>query len=114
MCTMEGPVRYMLSVLTLNVQTPVLRLTPGFLILKDLFCEYMHVLASHEVNHLVVPPSHLWKILIDIKDEFCSHSRLELPDYPDVKHVDLLHCYVCFSHHHHGGLLHCYNINTAY
>ena len=79
-------VRYMLSILT-KVCIAVTQLTWGILSLKegvDSFFEYMHILASHKVNPLIVPPSDLRNILLDVKNEIYSHPRLALHDGLDV------------------------------
>ena len=45
--------------------------------------EYMRVLASHQVNPLVVPPEELRKVLVKVKDDMCTNPRLELPEDPN-------------------------------
>ena len=40
----------------------------------------MHVLASDEVNSLIIPLSNLRDILLEVKNEICSHPRLALPN----------------------------------
>ena len=60
-------VRHILTVLT-DVCTAVTQLTLGIISLLErthLSYQNMHVLASHEVNSLIVPPSDLRNILLD-------------------------------------------------
>ena len=59
---------------------------PGILRLKeavDSFYEYMHILASHEVNPLFAPPSDMRNMWLEIKNQIHSHHRLSLPDDQD-------------------------------
>ena len=44
----------------------------------------MCVLASHEMKSLIVAPSDLRSILLDVRKEICTHPRLAQPDDPDV------------------------------
>ena len=72
---------------TYYVHPSVTGLTYSVLSLRegtDSFYKYMCILASYEVNPLVVPPSDLRNILLDVKNETNSHPRLELLDAPDV------------------------------
>ena len=53
-----------------DIYTTVTRLTSGDFTLKEgveSFYEYMQVLTNHEVNPLIVPPSELQCVLLDIK-----------------------------------------------
>ena len=50
----------------------------------DSFYEYMHILASCEVNALIIAPSDPRNILLDVKDEFHSHPRLSLSNDLDM------------------------------
>ena len=75
-----------MSILT-DVCTAVTLLTLGILSLEegaDSFYEYIHVMASHEVNPLIVPPSDLRRILLGVKDEIPLHPRMALLDDSDV------------------------------
>ena len=62
------------------------RLTLSIFSLKEgveSFYAYMLVLANHEVNSLIVPPSELQCILLDIKQNIHLHPQLALPDDPN-------------------------------
>ena len=99
-------IRYMFSVVT-DVHVRITWLTSSILSFKedvDSFCEFMHVLASHEVILLIVLPFGLRNILLDVKNEICSHPRLAVPDdlnvsiwayYSDM-HVPPLSCRTSF------------------
>ena len=52
-------------------------------ILYHLF-EYMRVLASQELNPMIIPPNILKKILHKIKEDIKSHARLKLCEDPET------------------------------
>ena len=99
--TMKGLsyVTYMLSILT-DVHNAVIRLKCGILSLKKgvvSFYEYIHSLASHEVNSLIVPPFYLTNIPLDVINETHSHPRLALPDDPDINIFGILNIWAHYS-----------------
>ena len=62
--------RYTVSILT-DSRTATTRLTVAMISLKnnvESVYEYMHVLASHQLNPLVLPPEELRKVLVKDKD----------------------------------------------
>ena len=76
---------YMTTLLT-DIHTTVTRLTSAVFSLKEgveSLYKYMWVLANHEVNPLIVPPSELWFVLLDIKHNIHLHPWLALPDDPN-------------------------------
>ena len=76
---------YMTTLLT-DTCTAVTRLISGVFSLKEgveSFYEYMKVLANHEVNPLMVPPSYLQGILLDIRYNIHQQPWLALPDDPN-------------------------------
>ena len=88
-----------------DIQTAVTRLAPGALCLKDgvdSFYECMPILVNYKVNLLIVPPSDLRNILLDIKYEALTSGE----------HLCLLLKYECFFHCH-ECLFNCHNINTT-
>ena len=46
-------------------------------------CEYMCVLASHQVNPSVLPPEELQNVLVKVKDDMHTNPHLELPEDPN-------------------------------
>ena len=50
---------------------------------KSLF-EYMRVLASQELNPMIIPPNILKKILHKIEEDIKSHARLKLCEDPET------------------------------
>ena len=46
--------------------------------------KYLLVLASHEVNPLIVLPVDLFNILLKVKHEMRRNPQLELLDDPDI------------------------------
>ena len=46
--------------------------------------EYMRVLASQELNPMIIPPDILKKILHKIKEDIKSHARLKLCEDPET------------------------------
>ena len=76
---------YMTILLTV-IHTIVTRLTLGVFSLKEgvkSFYEYMGILANNKVNPLIVPPSELLCIVLDIKHNIHLHPRLALQDDPN-------------------------------
>ena len=70
-------IRYMVSVFT-DIHTTVTQLTSGILSLKegvDSFYEYMCILATYEMNLLIIPPSHLRNIQLDVKKYICKFQE---------------------------------------
>ena len=84
----EGPQQCEIHVTGVTaIQSRATRLTSRVYSLKegvDSFYEYMLLLTCHEVSPLVVSPSDLRNILLEVKTEICSHPRLESSDGPDV------------------------------
>ena len=66
---------YMTTLIT-DIHAAVTRLALGIFSVKEgvgLFYEYMQFLAKYGVNPLIVPPSKIWCILLDIKQDICLH-----------------------------------------
>ena len=66
-------------------QARVLRLHSSLYALKediDSLYEYMRVLASQELNPLIIPPDILKKILYRIMEDIKSNARLRLSEDP--------------------------------
>ena len=78
-------VEFHLSLLS-HLQTTMQRLTTGILIINeqvDKIYEYMRVIASHQLNPLILNPTQFRIILKDISEKLRSHPRLSLPRDPD-------------------------------
>ena len=50
----------------------------------DSLYEYMRALASQELNHMIIPPDILKKILHKIMDDIKSNARLRLCEDPET------------------------------
>ena len=77
--------RYTVSIL-MDSQTATTHLTVAMISLKEnveSVYEYMCVLASHQVNPLVLPPEELQKVLVKVKDDMHTNPCLELPEDPN-------------------------------
>ena len=62
------------------------RLTNGIIGLGenvDKIYEYLRVMASHQVNPMILPPESLRSVLKSIQTEMKQNPRLELPYHPD-------------------------------
>ena len=62
------------------------RLTNGIIGLRenvDKIYEYLRVIASHQVNPMILPPESLRSVLKLIQTEMKQNPRLELPYHPD-------------------------------
>ena len=78
-------VQYSITILN-DIRTGIGRLTSGLLSLKEnveSLYEYMRVLASQQVNPLILPPMALRNVLVTVKKEMAKNPRLALPEDPD-------------------------------
>ena len=77
--------QYTVAIFT-DIQTILNWLTLDILGLKenvDSFYEYLHMLASHTINPLIISPHELRQVLIKVKKEMKHKPRLNSPDDPD-------------------------------
>ena len=75
----------MVAILT-DTQIALNQLTSGILGLKedlDSFYEYLHALASHTLNPLIIPHYELREVLIKAKEEMKHEPKINLPNNPD-------------------------------
>ena len=78
--------RYTVIVIT-DVRIILSKLTLGVMGLQQnvkAIHEYLRVLSSKQVNHLLIPPDALRGVLAHIKDDMKRNPRLQLPEDPNV------------------------------
>ena len=88
MATMQNVkfLRFTVAVIT-DIRIVLAKLTLGVMGLQQnvkAIYEYLRVLASKQVNPLLIPPDALRGVLAHIKDDMKRNSRLQLPEDPNV------------------------------
>ena len=79
-------IRYTVAIIT-DVRIILAKLTLGVMGLQqnvEAIYEYLRVLASKQVNPLLIPPYALRGVLAHIKDDMKRNPRLQLPEDPNV------------------------------
>ena len=79
-------IRYTVAIIT-DVRIILAKLTLGVMGLQqnvEAIYEYLRVLASKQVNPLLIPPYALRGVLAQIKDDMKRNPRLQLPEDPNV------------------------------
>ena len=79
-------IRYTVAIIT-NIRIILAKLTLGVMGLQqnvEAIYEYLRVLASKQVNPLLIPPDALRGVLAHIKDDMKRNPRLQLPEDPNV------------------------------
>ena len=79
-------IRYMVAIIT-DIRIILAKLTLGVRGLQqnvEAIYEYLRVLASKQVNLLLIPPDTLRGVLAHIKDDMKRNPRLQLPENPNV------------------------------
>ena len=72
----------------LDAHTIVNRLITGLIVLRnnvERIYRYLNVIASHEVNPVMIPPPPLRKLLAEVQEEMKSNPRLMLPYDPQTE-----------------------------
>ena len=78
-------IKYTIAVLT-DARSALSRLAIGLITLQqnvEGIYEYMRVLATYQVNSVILPPNTLRTVLDRIKDDMKRNPRLQLPEDPD-------------------------------
>ena len=79
-------IRYTVAIIT-DVRIILAKLTLGVMGLQqnvEAIYEYLRVLASKQVNPLLIPPYALRGVLAHIKDDMKRNPRLQLPEDPNI------------------------------
>ena len=79
-------IRYTVAIIT-DIRIILAKLTLGVMGLQqnvEAIYEYLRVLASKQVNPLLIPPDALRGVLAHIKDDMKRNPRLQLPEDPNV------------------------------
>ena len=79
-------IRYTVAIIT-DIRIILAKLTLGVMSLQqnvEAIYEYLRVLASKQVNPLLIPPDALRGVLAHIKDDMKRNPRLQLPEDPNV------------------------------
>ena len=72
----------------LDAHTIVNRLITGLIVLRnnvERIYRYLNVIASHEVNPVMIPPPPLRQLLAEVQEEMKSNPRLKLPYDPQTE-----------------------------
>ena len=78
-------IKYTIAILT-DARSALSRLAIGLITLQqnvEGIYEYMRVLATYQVNSVILPPNTLRRVLDRIKDDMKRNPRLQLPEDPD-------------------------------
>ena len=79
-------VKYTVAIVN-DIRVVLAKLTLGVLSLEqnvNVIYEYMRLLSSRQVNHLIIPPDSLRKVLARIKEDMKRNPRLRLPEDPNI------------------------------
>ena len=95
-------VKYSVAIIN-DIRIILAKLTLGVISVEqnvNAIYEYLRVLSSRQVNPLIIPPDSLRKVLAQVKEDRKRNQKLQLPEDPNIYHLELLLNHENYTHSH--------------